>query len=944
MPSKVLVSDASRRSSAGGILPLPSPKEPLISSQDRNNGGSSQKSPRAVETLEELLKSPIVIKPHPRNLSVKPRSLQPLMLLPREHLQLSYLDLSSPYGNFESSRFFEANIKILDLEGRLRSHPVVLIARLESDKSIYALERQTNGLYTLCHFGSWVDLQDVKKFATVSLPQLIEKRPSTLTGSNTSQPLTTPQLHHETKKRRLAIEAIQSIVKKPVRPRSESTASQLIPPTVLPTPAQNDIKSQVDGTHVPQDELLAGMSETQAESQAPKAPELDYFLSAPTAKGIFENIRGQYLESLYHSVGSLAYFAKGPLSRARAAFHLDCDSNLEMSDLVEFLKSLVMTTAQIDKKYRETVPDIISKMKLIFQDSDPEHVNTKYKARKAKKMKIGKDGLYPEEDDRVRKWWSSRKPQFKDDEMMTTNEPQEAKLQIAWLRSRETQLQMIIILEILALEPLVASRDDNDSQLPGLPGLEEAAGTAKDAPVKKRNRRNNMPVLVDIHADRLCIWQSTALDEVKLPDSNEPGKEVDKQKSLRGTSDPLKDFCVDIIVPFFSARLPEKCDYINRKLGGPLMMPPPKPKAKKPEKKPEPVVKPRSKSGSVAKRPTLSKPSKSSGTLEKVLSRETEKHRRSMSRGPSGVIALMRSTSTPMLKRETSEPLSLMSIPKPDSVISQGKPSRPSAVAPNKRRSEEDKVRKEASLKAELQDAISTLRRPNRDVVGKDIAEAAERRANTSLSQLKKSRKPTQHTRPQDVVKATPVGKRYKDVFGMSIGSQPRSRGAGSYEPTSAPSSSMIPSSGPRKRSHDTAFTLDNSPSIPRSEASTNQVQATPVRSSSFRQSFLSVPEADDDAILASSPIRSRKSSSMSFQDSGIGLDELTETPVKPRPMPIPLKGPDDPVMATPTKRRILDSTTANFSKVTSEKGKTPERKLSIYERLGWDDDLDELG
>ena len=39
---------------------------------------------------------------------------------------------------------------------------------------------------------------------------------------------------------------------------------------------------------------------------------------------------------------SLAYFAKGPLSRARAAFHLDYDSTLEMGDLIRFLESLVL--------------------------------------------------------------------------------------------------------------------------------------------------------------------------------------------------------------------------------------------------------------------------------------------------------------------------------------------------------------------------------------------------------------------------------------------------------------------------------------------------------------------------------------------------------------------------------------------------------------------------
>ncbi|KAI0882809.1 DNA replication regulator SLD3-domain-containing protein [Annulohypoxylon maeteangense] len=917
---------ASRRSS-GATLPNPPRKELLNSSHNNADISSSQKSNSAVETLEDLLKPSIVVKPYPPKLSIQPRSLQPLMLLPREHLQLSYLDLSVPHGTFEYSRSFESSIKILDLEGRFGPRPVVLIARLESDKSIYALERQNGGLYSLCHVGSWVDLQDLEKVATVSLPQIVKKPTSTSKDSQPPAlpPLTTPRLHHETKKRRLAIEALESIVKKPVRPRSASSTSQLLP-LGPPTPGETGTETQVESARILRDELPTGILETQGENQAAKISEVDDTLTAPTAGAIFENIRNQYFESLYLSMGSLGYFAKGSLSRARAAFHLDCDANLEMNDLIGFLRSLVMTTTQLDKKYRETIPDIIAKMKSLFHDSDSEHANAKTKKRKAKKMKLGKDGLYPMEDDRIRKWWGIRKPQSKRDEDMTTTdtESHETKLQVAWLRSRETQLQMIIILEILALEPLVASRDE-DSQLPGLPGPEPAAEAPKEAPPKKGKGRSNLPVLVDLHADRLCIWQSTSLDGVKFL-AGQDSQEQNTQKAI----DPLKDFCVDIIVPFFSARLPEQSDSISRKLGGPLMMPPPP----KPKVKPEPAPKSKPKPGSAAKRPVMSK-SKASKSLENVLSRESEKHRRSMSRGPSGVIALMRSATTPMLKREASEPLSLKSIPKADSTTPREKAPRPLTAAPPKR--SDERAKKEALVQAELQDAISTLRRPNREVVGKDMAEAAERRANTSLSQLKKARKPTQHTRPQDsIVKATPVGKRYRDVFGTNANHRQTPRGLGPNEPSSTPFS-LIPSSGIKKRTHESAFALESSPSI----TPFAHIAATPAKQLTLKQSFLSVPKPNDEDILASSPLVSRKSSSLSFHDSGIGFDELTETPIKPRAVPIPSDGI---VAGTPTKRRILESTAANNSSNTKNPTAEPARKLSIYERLGWDDDLDELG
>lgn len=44
------------------------------------------------------------------------------------------------------------------------------------------------------------------------------------------------------------------------------------------------------------------------------------------------------------------------------------------------------------------------------------------------------------------------------------------------------------------------------------------------------------------------------------------------------------------------------------------------------------------------------------------------------------------------------------------------------------------KVAKRVRVEAELKDAISALRKPNRDCVGKAMAEAAERRASTMSS------------------------------------------------------------------------------------------------------------------------------------------------------------------------------------------------------------------
>lgn len=466
-----------------------------------------------------------------------------------------------PYGDFSASRFYESHIKILDLEGRLGSN--VLLARLETKRIIYAIERQDDGLYALCKLGAWVDVGRLAQYATVRCQQRLEPYRPAPQGTASSFPLTTPQLHKENKKRRLAIEEIHSMVKK--RARSQSLATVMSGDTtqpILPESGSPGDNTAGNGPLV-QEESESKLSNPQADAHAMPEPDIvEPSLSQPSAEDILQNLRTQYVEALYHSMvricfelsvisdtnqlqGSLAYFAKGPLSRARAAFHLDCDSNLEMTDLIDFLKSLVMTTVIIDKKYRETMPELISKMKTLIDDSD--NADSKPKKRKAKKIRLGKDGLYPSELEHIRRWWNDNKPAVSDDKSAT---PEEVKYHISCLRRRETLLQMILIMEILALEPLARSKESmEDSQLPGMESQAVTLIASAEAPIKKRSR-HNFPMLLDVHADRLCIWQSTTLDEVKaLAESQVHSQGHAADNSERHNSDPLKDFCVDIILP-----------------------------------------------------------------------------------------------------------------------------------------------------------------------------------------------------------------------------------------------------------------------------------------------------------------------------------------------------------------------------------------------------------
>lgn len=217
-----------------------------------------------------------------------------------------------------------------------------------------------------------------------------------------------------------------------------------------------------------------------------------------------------------------------------------------MEDLVDFLKSLILTTVQIDKKYRETIPEVISKMKA-FVDSSDEGGKKK---RKPRKVKLGKDSLYPLEDESIRKWWNTNKPEPTGHDMNIS--PSQLKSHVSMLRTRETQLQMILILEILALEPLSNVCEAAESNLPTLPGAESQLPEPSMAPPAKKRNKHNLPVLVDVHADRLTIWQSTASDEQLMMSDSQPARaSADGQVQQKASSEPLKDFCVDVIVPLY---------------------------------------------------------------------------------------------------------------------------------------------------------------------------------------------------------------------------------------------------------------------------------------------------------------------------------------------------------------------------------------------------------
>lgn len=179
----------------------------------------------------------------------------------------------------------------------------------------------------------------------------------------------------------------------------------------------------------------------------------------------------------------------------------------------------------------------------------------------------------------------------------------------------------------------------------------------------------------------------------------------------------------------FAGRLPELCADLNKKLGGPVAASPPKSKKPVAPVAANAFVKP----GSATKRPGAARAS-APKSLEKLF--ESDQQKRKASRRMVDPLARMRSATPaaiPGLKREGSEPLGFDRIQHEDKSL--GERSRNIlSRSVSTSGTEDPKAQKKAKVEAELKEAISALKKPNRQMVSQSIAEEAAKRTGSSGS------------------------------------------------------------------------------------------------------------------------------------------------------------------------------------------------------------------
>ena len=202
--------------------------------------------------------------------------------------------------------------------------------------------------------------------------------------------------------------------------------------------------------------------------------------------------------------------------------------------------------ATIDTKYRETVPNLVKNLPFgMF--SDDEHASmvpaSGKNVRKSKRIKVGKNGLHAGEDVDIARWWMGR------DISSVACDSEDARdsvtrTAILEQRVRETQLQVVLVLETLALEASAP-----DAPHASMSEIElSATGTHSQKP-KKSRKPLNLETHLDLLADRLCIWHSMDINEAKTSDGDDRQPSDRRPKAPEPGDDSLRQFCVDVILP-----------------------------------------------------------------------------------------------------------------------------------------------------------------------------------------------------------------------------------------------------------------------------------------------------------------------------------------------------------------------------------------------------------
>ncbi|KJX95246.1 hypothetical protein TI39_contig4126g00017 [Zymoseptoria brevis] len=812
----------------------------------------------------------------------KPRTFTPLCLLSRSNLPLAYLDTAQG-----GSRMFAAHVQILEACHEFQDETNVLVVEDEGEGRLYTIERVQRRRYALCRLGAWVKTGDVEQRSNMDVrPDEAPRKRHAVKSANSGQPWWMSAAAEE-KKEDIHSDSVRGCLPalSMQRPRTTVAAGQPLA--------------------IPDDSSLLPHSLDTAKPDASKIP---------IPAEALEELTKHYLDALYLSRTPLSYFTKGPLARARTAFASS------PAELVTYLRGSILTSSVMDKKYREVIAEHVKEMPSF--DAEASAMKPKSKRKRKWKAKRDKSGFFVDEKDHVEQWW-----QKDDDSGGSPNAADSTnavlKRRSPRLRNRETFMQIILILEILAFEAAMPSTElptANESQDADSQAQESQAVAGEKRPRKKKEL--DLPAVLESLIDRLCIWYSLETTTPIKPGANGSGDSKDE------TSDDLKSFCTEVILPFYGGRIPDHANSTSKKLGGPSVPKPASQRISAVSRKPgEPAVR-----RAPEKKPRKPLGRVSTDTLNSIGTRPPLLHRSATDSAALSTLIKQEEVELPSLDRiplarPRSQP-QVPAFPKPRASLLQ-------QVSFNKRevdlsamsQANEEKKRKKAKVQEQIKDAIGTLRKPNRALAVVEVAKNADEsfakaiaRGKTSSGTNHSQRRPTAQTSvavtatPRHI-KATPLPRRRIDR-GSDEKYDTQLVPASSTRLFAGRSSDMVPSS---------SFAIPQTAQKTAHRTTASSIEETPSRG--FAR-FMPAALARPPGTLLESPTVRRTAAPISETPSHpLRMSGLMETPKVRQPVGLRrVEASPAQVLASPMVGRDTGSGLGSGGK-------------SIYGTLGWDEE-----
>ncbi|KAK9363513.1 DNA replication regulator SLD3-domain-containing protein [Lipomyces starkeyi] len=498
-----------------------------------------QRKRKHVEPIPEYMNS-FVIQPFQENALSTPLRITPIKAAPREYVPISILShtiapsissLSAKTkksddlgGAMPRSRPFQMHIPGLDNK--------VLFVRVDEGKCLAAVERVGKHIYMLTMLPDHVKVKHIRamwkngRSSSSSSPTTLEKMADVSVRKDDGNIPDYATLDEDSDEfwRAIGVDFQETRA-----PNTEGAALfesfSMAPPTLteLVTKESESLKSKT----------TISTSATIKPLPAPKNS---------STRELLKHMQSLYFEALYVSKSPLTYFVKLTLARFRTV----CKDNAQK--IIEVLHHMILTVGESDYKYKSGLRHKLLELENahgmdevtigLFNPNDPaSEIPIPVSIAQST---VGLSSL-DHERQYIQRWWN-----MDEDVRLPKLRPK----RIDEIKKRETKLQAILALEILAQQHSLTTEATDPAG---------SDTTAKAKTKKKRANKDdagaNLNLLLDVLFDRLYIWQTvSSLDFIIAT----PDQKVDE----------VREFCLEVVVPFYGSRLPKQTERLLKKCGG----------------------------------------------------------------------------------------------------------------------------------------------------------------------------------------------------------------------------------------------------------------------------------------------------------------------------------------------------------------------------------------